>query len=137
MKKIIKEFKEFISRGNVVDLAVGVIIGGAFTGIVNSLVNDIIMPVIGVLTGGTHFESLKLTLLGDAAITYGAFISAVLNFFIIALVVFLLVKVINSFRRKKDEPAPEVEPARLCPFCRQEIPRDATRCCHCTSQLEE
>ena len=115
--KLIGEFKEFISRGNVMDLAVGVIIGGAFTAIVTSLVNDIIMPLVGIITGGVDFSSLAFQIslpeeLGDVApatINYGLFIQNIINFLLTAVVIFLLVKGINSFRRKKEE-APEPEP---------------------------
>ena len=118
--KLIAEFKEFISRGSVIDLAVGVIVGGAFTTIVNSLVDDIVMPVIGIITGGINFSSLKFTIklpeelvdVEPATINYGLFIQNVINFFLTALVIFLLVKAINSFRKKKDEePAPAPEPS--------------------------
>lgn len=121
MKGIIAEFKEFISRGNVVDMAVGVIIGGAFTQIVNSLVNDVIMPAIGYIIGGISFSDFKIVLAeateetAEAAIYYGNFIQMVINFLLIAVVVFTMVKVINRFRRKKEvvvveEPAPAPEP---------------------------
>ncbi|RIK17580.1 MAG: large conductance mechanosensitive channel protein MscL [Anaerolineae bacterium] len=107
---MIKEFKEFILRGNVIDLAVAVIIGGAFTAIVNSLVNDIIMPVIGVLLGGVDFSSLAVQV-GDATITYGNFIQAIINFLLIALVLFLLIRTMNNLSRKKeDAPAPPPGP---------------------------
>ncbi len=107
---MIKEFKEFILRGNVMDLAVAVIIGGAFTAIVNSLVNDIIMPVIGVLLGGVDFSSLAVQV-GDATITYGNFIQAIINFLLIALVLFLLIRTMNNLSRKKeDTPAPPPGP---------------------------
>jgi len=115
-KGMIQEFKEFISRGSVLDLAVGVIIGGAFTAIVNSLVNDIIMPLVGIITGGIDFSSLAFTvplpeaLAGaePASINYGLFIQNIINFLLTALVIFLLVKGINSFRKKKEaEPEPE------------------------------
>ncbi|MCL4803728.1 MAG: large conductance mechanosensitive channel protein MscL [Anaerolineae bacterium] len=107
---MIKEFKEFILRGNVMDLAVAVIIGGAFTAIVNSLVNDIIMPVIGVLLGGVDFSSLAVQV-GDATITYGNFIQAIINFLLIALVLFLLIRTMNNLSRKKeDAPAPPPGP---------------------------
>ena len=118
--KLIQEFKEFISRGSVIDLAVGVIVGGAFTTIVNSLVDDIIMPVIGIITGGINFSSLKFTIklpeelidVDPATINYGLFIQNVINFLLTALVIFFLVKGINAFRKKKDEePAPEPEPS--------------------------
>ena len=109
---MIKEFREFIMRGNVIDLAVAVIIGGAFTAIINSLVNDIIMPVIGVILGGVDFTSLAMTV-GDAVITYGNFIQAIINFLLIALVLFLIIRAMNRMNRKKVEapvpPAPTVE----------------------------
>lgn len=107
---MIKEFKEFMLRGNVMDLAVAVIIGGAFTAIVTSLVNDIIMPVVGVILGGVDFTALAITV-GDANITYGNFIQAIINFLIIALVLFLLIRSINNMSRKKEEaPAAPPEP---------------------------
>lgn len=107
---MIKEFKEFMLRGNVMDLAVAVIIGGAFTAIVTSLVNDIIMPIVGVILGGVDFTALAITV-GDANITYGNFIQAIINFLIIALVLFLLIRSINSMSRKKEEaPAAPPEP---------------------------
>ena len=115
-KGFIAEFKEFISRGNVMDMAVGVIIGGAFTTIVNSLVNDVFMPFLGIIIGGFSFENLKLVItpasgdIAEVAIDYGKFVQNVVNFLLIALVVFLLVKTINRFRRKKEEPAPEPQP---------------------------
>lgn len=108
MKGFIKEFKEFISRGSVIDLAVAVVIGGAFTKIVNSLVDDIIMPIIGVIIGGINFENLMLTV-GTAEIKYGMFIQAVVNFLLIALVIFTIIKAINKFKKKEEE-KPE-EPA--------------------------
>ncbi len=108
MKGFIKEFKEFISRGSVIDLAVAVVIGGAFTKIVNSLVDDIIMPIIGVIIGGINFENLMLTV-GTAEIKYGMFIQAVVNFLLIAIVIFTIIKAINKFKKKEEE-KPE-EPA--------------------------
>ena len=108
MKGFIKEFKEFISRGSVIDLAVAVVIGGAFTKIVNSLVDDIIMPIIGVIIGGINFENLMLTV-GTAEIKCGMFIQAVVNFLLIALVIFTIIKAINKFKKKEEE-KPE-EPA--------------------------
>ncbi len=110
-----KEFKEFITRGNVMDMAVGVIIGGAFTAIVNSLVNDMLMPIIGALFGGVNFSDLKIVLKAatetteEAAIRYGSFIQAIVNFLLVALCIFLIVKSINKMH-KKPEPAPEPEP---------------------------
>lgn len=135
--KIIQEFKEFISRGNVIDMAVGVIIGGAFTGIVNSLVNDIFMPLLGLLTGGMNFAALSLRIgpREEDVLRYGAFIAAAVNFFLIALVLFLLIKAMNRLRRKKDE-APAAPAVKVCPFCRSEIAIDAVRCPHCTSEID-
>lgn len=108
------EFKEFIARGNVMDMAVGVIIGGAFSAITTSLINDIIMPLLGILTGSISFADLSVEI-GGAVVTYGNFVQAVLNFLVMAFVVFCLVKAMNSFHRKKEEvpaePAPEPEPS--------------------------
>ena len=102
MKNLINEFKEFIKRGNVIDLAVAVVIGGAFSSIVNSLVNDLIMPLIGVIIGGINFTGLTLRV-GSATIRYGAFLQSVINFLIIAFAIFMLVKLINKFFKKKEE----------------------------------
>ncbi len=107
MKNFMKEFKEFAMKGNVMDMAIGVVIGGAFTAIVTSLVGDIITPLIGIITGGVDFTGLAVTV-GDANITYGNFIQAIINFLLIALVVFTLIKSMNKM--KKEEPAPEPEP---------------------------
>ncbi len=134
--KMIREFKAFLSRGNVIDMAVGIIVGGAFTAIVNSLVADLINPLLGVVTGGIDFSALciKLGQGEDAPVfAYGSFLSAVINFLLVALVLFLLIKALNSFHKKKEEAAPAV---KTCPFCKTEIPKDASRCPHCTSQLE-
>lgn len=117
-KGIVSEFKEFITRGNVMDMAVGIIIGGAFTAIVNSLVNDLLMPVIGVLFGGIDFSTLKYVVraadeaagIEEAAIKYGSFIQAIVNFLLIAIVIFLLVRGINKLHKKKEEPAPAPAP---------------------------
>ena len=116
VKSFFAEFKEFISRGNVIDLAVGVIIGGAFTSIVNSLVKDIIMPFIGWIFGGIDFTSLKYVItpgteeIPEAAIYYGNFIQNVVNFLLVAVVIFMMIRLINKFRRKKEE-APKAPPA--------------------------
>ena len=138
MKALIKEFKEFISRGNVMDMAVGVIIGGAFTAIVNSLVNDMLMPLLSLLTGGFDFSGLCIAL-GEgenaATINYGSFISAIINFLLIALVIFLIIKAINKVSREKKEEAP-VPTTKACPYCKEQIAMEATRCPHCTSKLE-
>lgn len=134
---IIKEFKEFISRGNVIDMAVGVIVGSAFTAIVNSLVSDVFSPVIGLLTGGMDFSSLYIPLgTGENApkLNYGAFLSAIINFLLIAVVVFLFVKFVNRLRRKKPEAPPEPT-EQTCPYCKSKIAIDAVRCPHCTSML--
>jgi large conductance mechanosensitive channel len=130
---MIKEFKAFIMRGNVVDLAVAVIIGGAFGKIVTSMVSDIIMPVIGLIIGGIDFTGLALTI-GNAKVTYGNFINNIIDFIIIALVIFLMIKVIDNLKKK---PAPVLaEPTtKECPRCFTAIPIKATRCPHCTSEL--
>ncbi|MDO4465181.1 MAG: large conductance mechanosensitive channel protein MscL [Bacillota bacterium] len=121
------------------DMAVGVIIGGAFTAIVTSLVNDILMPVLSLVTGGLDFTSLCIVL-GEgenaATLNYGAFIAAIINFLLIAFVIFLLVKMINNFSRKKKEEEPAPVTTKTCPFCKEEISIDATRCPHCTSELK-
>ena len=139
MKKFFKEFKEFISKGNVMDMAVGIIIGGAFTAIVTSLVEDIISPILG-LFGGLNFSEMSVTLLGDVTLNYGSFITAIINFLIMALVIFALIKALNSAskRMKKTEEELPAEPTtKVCPFCKSEIAIDAVRCPHCTSVLEE
>jgi large conductance mechanosensitive channel len=129
-----KEFKEFAMRGSVVDLAVGVIIGGAFGKIVSSLVNDVLMPPIGMLMGGVDFGSLVFTLketaAGSAAVTlrYGLFINAVIDFVIVAFCIFLLIKSMNSFRKKQEAPATTT---RDCPECLMTVPLKAKRCGHC------
>lgn len=139
MKKIMNEFKEFISRGNVMDMAVGIIIGGAFTSIVSSLVEDIINPILGIF-GGMDFSDLSITLVGDATLNYGKFITAVLNFLIMAFIVFILVKVMNGFAAKMKITGEEKEEApkkKICTYCKSEIAIDAIRCPHCTSVLDE
>ena len=136
MKKFIAEFKEFINRGNVVDMAVGIMIGAAFKAIVDSLVNDIISPLIGLLFK-RDFSALSLSLWG-VDLKYGAFIMAILNFLIIAFVLFLIIKLMNSLRdmgKKKVEEAPAAPTTKVCPYCKSEIAIDATRCAHCTSEL--
>ena len=142
-KGFIGEFKKFISRGNVMDLAVGVIIGGAFQAIVNSLVNDIVMPTISLITGGLDFSAWKIMLSegeNAASINYGNFITAVLNFLIMAFVIFCFVKFMNSLNEKmtkKPEEAPKAPTTKVCPFCKSDVKIDATRCPHCTSELPE
>lgn len=153
-KGFIHEFKEFIARGNVMDLAVGVIIGGAFQSIVKSLVDDIIMPLIGLVTGGIDFNNWFIVLgegeyatleaakaAGVATFNYGVFLTNVLNFLIMAFVIFMIIKVINRLSGigknksgETEEPAPTV---KKCPFCMSEIDINASRCPHCTSRLEQ
>ena len=137
MGKIINEFKEFAFKGNVIDMAVGVVIGSAFTGIVTSIVNDLFTPLIAKITGSVDFTALAIPL-GEGAeaptIALGNFIQAVINFFLIAICVFAFVKFVNKLRRPKVEEAPK--PQRLCPYCKSAIADDATRCPHCTSQLD-
>jgi large conductance mechanosensitive channel len=129
-----KEFKAFIMRGNVMDLAVGVIIGGAFGKIVGSLVNDILMPLIGLLIGGIDFSGLSFTL-GSATVAYGLFINNIIDFLIIALVIFLMVKGINRLTTKP-APAPASPTTKECPHCFSTISIKATRCPNCTSELK-
>ncbi len=136
MKKFLQEFKAFALRGNVVDLAVGVLIGSAFSGLVNSLTDNILSPIIG-LVGGANFDHYALHIHG-ATIRYGAFATAIINFLIMALIVFLIVKGLHkleSLGRRKEEAA-DPPATRICPFCRSQIDVQATRCPHCTSQLE-
>lgn len=122
MKQLLKEFKEFISKGNVLDLAVGVVIGGAFSSIVTSLVNDIIMPLVGIIIGGINFKGLVLKV-ADAEILYGSFIQNVINFLIIAACIFTSIKIINKFNRKKEEPK-EVKPVKSADIILLEEIRD-------------
>lgn len=148
--KIVKEFKEFINRGSVIDMAVGVMIGAAFKGIVDSVVADLISPVIGIIFK-KDFSELKYVLkeaelaedgitvlTEEVAIRYGAFIMAIINFLIIAFILFMMVKAINSAHKlgkKKEEEAPAAPTTKICPHCKSEIAIDATRCAHCTSEL--
>lgn len=140
MKKFAKEFKEFISRGNIFDMAVGLIIGSAFTAIVNSLVKDIFSPLITIITGKADMTQLIWNVNG-AEIKYGSFLQNVITFLLTAIVLFMLVKGINSLRnlgKKKEEPAEPAAPTtKVCPYCCSEISIEATRCPHCTSELEK
>ncbi|MBR0536072.1 MAG: large conductance mechanosensitive channel protein MscL [Clostridia bacterium] len=152
MKKFFGEFKEFISKGNVIDLAVGVIIGGAFQGIVKNLVENLITPLISLITKQVSFTDLFIALdgneyatlaqaqeVGAATLNYGLFIQAVIDFLITAFVIFLLVKGINKIRKmgeKKEEAVEEAPTTKVCPFCKSEIAIDATRCPNCTSEVE-
>ena len=143
MKNLISEFREFINRGNVMDMAVGVIIGAAFTAIVTSLTSDIINPFIKLITGGngTEVAGLTIPVAGtENGIDFGAFISAVINFLIVAWVVFLIVKAFNKMKDKgrlmrRKNGVEEVETAPVCPFCLEEVNVGATKCCHCASEL--
>jgi large conductance mechanosensitive channel len=129
---MLKEFKDFVMRGNVLDLAVAVIIGGAFGKIVSSLVNDVIMPLIGILMGGVSFISLEATV-GSAVVKYGVFIQTVVDFLLVAFVVFLIVKAANKM--KKPAPAPATPTTKECPHCFSTIHIKATRCPNCTAEL--
>ena len=131
---MLKEFREFAIRGNVMDLAIAVIIGGAFGKIVTSLVNDLFMPLIGLVLGGINFSEQQVTL-GAAVIKWGMFVQSIIDFVIIAFVIFLLVRAIN--RSKKQEPAPAAEPTtKECQYCFTTIPIKASRCPNCTSELK-
>ena len=128
---MLKEFRDFAMRGNVLDLAVAVIIGGAFGKIVTSLVDDIIMPLVGLLIGGIDFKSLAFTV-GSATVTYGSFIQNVVDFVIVAFVIFMIIRTMNRFKK----PAPAAAPTtKECPRCFTAIPLKATRCPNCTSEL--
>lgn len=150
---MLKEFKEFALKGNVIDLAVGVIIGSAFTSIVNSLVDDIIMPPIGSLLGGVDFKDFfwlinrgdpvgpyatlaEANEAGAVTINYGMFINHMVTFLIVAFVLFLVVRAINRLKREEKE-QPSEPTTKTCPFCQTEIPLAAARCPNCTSNLEE
>lgn len=142
---MLKEFKEFAAKGNVVDLAVAVIMGAAFGKIITSLVSDVIMPPIGLMLGDVNFNNLFISLSGTYAtleeakkagaptINYGTFLQAVFDFLIVAFVMFLLIKQINRIRSGKEAPPPETKD---CPFCIAVVPLKASRCPHCTSELK-
>ncbi|MCQ3938124.1 MAG: large conductance mechanosensitive channel protein MscL [Chloroflexi bacterium] len=127
-----KEFREFVMRGNVLDLAVGVIIGGAFGKIVGSLVNDILMPLIGLLMGGVDFSSLSVSV-GAAELKWGLFVQTIVDFLVIAFVIFLIVKSANNLKKA---PPPADPATKECPYCISVISIKATRCPHCTSELK-
>lgn len=150
---IIQELKEFIFRGNVMDMAVGVIIGAAFKDIITSLVDDIFMPVISLLTGkidfsnlfialdGTHYPTLSLAQeAGAATLRYGIFITKVIDFFLVAVCIFFAIKTVNrlmAVAKREEAPAAEEKSPRLCPFCRQPVADEASRCPHCTSDISQ
>ena len=134
MRKFMTEFKAFILKGNVMNLAVGVIIGAAFQGIVSSLTDNILSPIIGLFSG-MNFDQLQISALG-VTIKYGAFITSIINFFILAFVVFLLVKFVNFIMNIGKKPAENIEPAtRECPYCKTDVNIKATRCPACTSEI--
>ena len=135
MKNFLKEFKDFAMRGNVIDLAVGIIIGAAFTAIVTSLVDDLLSPVIGLLVQ-VNFSDLSASFCG-VTLTYGKFIMAVINFLIVAFVLFSIIKVFNKASSLAKKPEEEAPATKECPFCKTEIHKDAVRCPNCTSLLEE
>lgn len=140
MKAFLSEFKEFINRGNVMDLAVAVVIGAAFTAIVNSVVSDIIMPLVSAVTGGTNFEDMKLTLpigAGESTINYGNLLNAIIQFLIIAFVVFLIVKALNKMKSLARKSVAEPVESATCVFCKEPVTEGATRCPHCTAVLPE
>lgn len=127
---MIKEFKAFVMKGNVMDLAVAVVIGAAFSAIVKSLVDNLIMPIIGMIVGGINFAGLVLTV-GKAKLEYGLFLQAVVNFLLISLVIFLMIRLFERFKK----PAPVT--TRECPYCLTEVPKAATRCSACTQEIEK
>lgn len=148
MKKLLNDFKAFALKGNVLDMAVGVIIGAAFGKIVSSLVNDVFMPLISLVTGGVNVSGLFIQLgrwetpftsvdaakaAGVSTLNYGLFLQTVIDFLLMAICVFLFVKMIAKLKK----PAPVAPPARLCPHCNQPVHEEATRCPHCTSMIEE
>jgi len=133
---MVKEFKEFIMRGNVMDMAVGVIVGGAFGAIVTSLVDDVIGPVIGMICGGIDFSHLAITV-GSAKLMIGNFIQAIINFLIIAACLFAVIKAVNKASgalKKPEEPAAPT--TKICPFCKSEINIEATKCAYCASEVK-
>ena len=148
MKKLLKEFQEFALKGNMFDLAVGVIIGGAFNGLVKSLVENLIMPALSLVTGKIDFTNKFIALNGEhyatlaeakevtSVISYGLFLTELINFIIMAFVVFLVIRQLNKLH-KKPAPAPADPHEKICPFCKTKIDLDATRCPHCTSVLTE
>ena len=131
---MLKEFKDFVMRGNVLDLAVAVIIGGAFGKIVGSLVNDIIMPLIGLAMGGVNFSELSITV-GEAVVKWGAFVQTVVDFLVIALVIFLVVRSANKMKKAPAPAAPAEPTTKECPECFSTISIKATRCPNCTSEI--
>ena len=153
MKKFLKEFKEFAVRGNVIDMAVGIIIGAAFTSVVQSLVKDVLMPFLGIFTSSIDFSSIFFVLKqgtvpgpyasaqaaidsGAAIIKLGSFINATVSFLFVAFAVFMLVRYINKLKRPETKPEPAAPTVKKCPYCFTDIAIEATRCPNCTSELE-
>lgn len=146
MKKLLKEFEEFALKGNMLDLAVGVIIGGAFNGLVSSLVEHVVMPVLSLVTGkidfsnmfiamnGQHYATLSEATKSTAVLAYGLFITELINFLIMAFVVFIVIRELNNLYKKPQAAAPH---EKVCPFCKTKIDLNATRCPHCTSVLDD
>ena len=147
MSKIFQEFKTFVMRGNVIDMAVGVVIGGAFSNIVNSLVNDVVMPVVSLVTGKINFADMMISLDGNKyaslaaaqeagapVIAYGNFIQIIVQFLLTAFVLFMVIKAINKLHKPAPEPAPTT---KICPFCKSEIHIEASKCPHCLSEQPE
>ncbi|MCQ2493527.1 MAG: large conductance mechanosensitive channel protein MscL [Lachnospiraceae bacterium] len=150
---VVKEFKEFISRGNVLDMAVGIIIGSAFTAIVTSLVSDLINPLIGTIFGGFNLSTLNVTVklpwvkwmmergmdVSYPVLAFGSFIKAIIAFLVTAIALFALIKGINALKgigKKKTEEAPAAPTTKICPYCKSEVNIEATRCPHCTSSID-
>ncbi len=132
---MLREFKEFAMRGNVLDMAVGIIIGAAFGTVVSSLVADVMMPPIGMLLGHVDFSNLAIKLSDTAKLSYGKFINTVIAFLIVALALFLVIRAMNRLKKKAAAPAPEPT-TKACPYCATDIPLKAVRCPHCTSELK-
>lgn len=149
MKKFLEDFKAFAMRGNVIDMAIGVVIGGAFGKITTSLVGDIFMPLLGIITGGVNFSGMfyaldgntyasieEATAAGAGTLNYGLFIQNIVDFVLIAFCMFLVVRMMAKMKKPEPAPAP-AKPPRICPYCKSEIADDATRCPHCTSVLDK
>jgi large conductance mechanosensitive channel len=130
-RKVLREFKEFAVKGNAFDLAVGIIIGSAFYQVVTSLVNDLLTPPLGWFTGQINLANLKIHLYGETFMTYGRFLATIINFFLVSVVIFLIVREINKFRSGEKN----IPTQKECPFCTSNIPKLATRCPYCTSHL--